>query len=72
MSDIDSKIKICDSYNEYNELLSTVRPSNAVVIAGMYNSYVDRILIGDNNNQGKIWSIVGGINGVETDQHYFP
>ena len=49
----DNKIKICNSYDEFNELLSKSRPSNAVVIAGMYNSLVDRILIGDADNQGK-------------------
>ena len=49
-----NEIKICRSYDEFNELLSKSRPSNAVVIAGMYNSLVDRILIADGGNQGKI------------------
>ena len=47
------QIKVCKSVDEFNEMLSNARPKNSVVIAGMYNSLVDRILIGDGKNQGK-------------------
>ena len=47
------EIKVCSSIDEFNELLSNARPKNSVVIAGMYNSLIDRILIGDGTNQGK-------------------
>ena len=47
-------IIVCNSVAEFNERLSNARPKNSVVIAGMYNSLVDRILIGDSKNQGKV------------------
>ena len=46
------KIDVCTSYNEFNNLLSKARPKNSVVIAGMYNSLVNRILIGDHTKPG--------------------
>ena len=52
-------IKVCSSVDEFNELLSNARPKKSVVIAGMYNSLVDRILIADNKNQGKNNSTIG-------------
>ena len=46
-------IEVCTSVEEFNDLLSSNRPSNSVKIAGMYNSLVDRILIDRNgSNQG--------------------
>lgn len=53
------QIKVCSSIDEFNELLSNARPKKSVVIAGMYNSLVDRILIADNKNQGRKFSIIG-------------
>ena len=54
MSQVEKEeIKVCSSIDEFNELLSNARPKNSVVIAGMYNSLIDRILIGDGKNQGK-------------------
>ena len=54
MSQLEKEqIKVCSSIDEFNELLSNARPKNSVVIAGMYNSLIDRILIGDGTNQGK-------------------
>ena len=50
-------IIVCNSVAEFNERLSNARPKNSVVIAGMYNSLVDRILIGDKKNQGKVKEI---------------
>ena len=50
-------IIVCNSIAEFNERLSNARPKNSVAIAGMYNSLVDRILIGDNKNQGKVKEI---------------
>ena len=47
-----AKIDVCTSYNEFNNLLSKARPKNSVVIAGMYNSLVNRILIGDHTKPG--------------------
>ena len=52
-------IKVCSSVDEFNELLSNARPKKSVVIAGMYNSLVGRILIADNKNQCKKFSIIG-------------
>ena len=48
-----AKIDVCTSYDEFNNLLSKARPRNSVVIAGMYNSLVNRILIGDHTKPGK-------------------
>ena len=51
-----AKIDVCTSYNEFNNLLSKARPKNSVVIAGMYNSLVNKILIGDHTKPGtKQW-----------------
>ena len=50
----NKQIKVCNSVTEFNERLSNARPKNAVVIAGMYNSLVNRILIADSKNQGKV------------------
>ena len=47
-----AKIDVCTSYDEFNNLLSKARPKNSVVIAGMYNSLVNRILIGDHTKPG--------------------
>ena len=47
-----AKIDVCTSYDEFNNLLSEARPKNSVVIAGMYNSLVNRILIGDHTKPG--------------------
>ena len=47
-----AKIDVCTSYDEFNNLLSKARPKNSVVIAGMYNSLVNRILIGDDTKPG--------------------
>ena len=47
-----AKINVCTSYDEFNNLLSKARPKNSVVIAGMYNSLVNRILIGDHTKPG--------------------
>ena len=47
-----AKIDVCTSYDEFNSLLSKARPKNSVVIAGMYNSLVNRILIGDHTKPG--------------------
>ena len=48
------QIKVCSSIDEFNELLSNARPKKSVVIAGMYNSLVDRILIADNKNYAEL------------------
>ena len=48
------EITICKSVLEYNELLFNARKPEDIKIAGMYNSYVDRILLAEGKNQGTI------------------
>ena len=50
---MENEVKVCKSVTEYSDLLHKARQPNSIVISGMYNSYVDRILIGNSENQGK-------------------
>ena len=50
---MENEIKVCKSVIEYNSLLHKAREPNSIVISGMYNSYVDRILIANGENNGK-------------------